>query len=57
MIEQDSEGLVLFAANVLNGWSREQVAVYIAQVKRELRSGKKHAHYFQKIVWGRKPKA
>ncbi|KAK3988020.1 TAM domain-containing protein [Cladorrhinum sp. PSN332] len=55
MIEQDSEGLILFAANVLNGWSKEEVSVYIAQVKRELRSGKNHCHYWQKIVWGRKP--
>ncbi|KAK4168200.1 S-adenosyl-L-methionine-dependent methyltransferase [Cladorrhinum sp. PSN259] len=55
MLEQDSEGLILFAANVLNGWKKEEVAVYISQVKRELRSNKKHCHYWQKIVWGRKP--
>jgi hypothetical protein len=37
------------------GWSREQVTVYIAHLRRELRSLKHHVCYWQKVVWGRKP--
>lgn len=53
-LTQDSEGYVLFLANAL-GWSREEIMVYIAQFLREIRSGKYHPYYRQKVVWGRKP--
>ncbi|KAK1768287.1 S-adenosyl-L-methionine-dependent methyltransferase [Phialemonium atrogriseum] len=52
----DVEGFILFFTNVL-GWSRDQVQVYIAHLRRELRSLKHHVYYKQKIVWGRKPEA
>lgn len=44
-------------ANVLQGWSRDEIQVYIATLRRELRSGEHHAYYRQKVVWGRKPEA
>ncbi|KAK4242237.1 S-adenosyl-L-methionine-dependent methyltransferase [Achaetomium macrosporum] len=53
-IETDVEGFILFMTTVL-GWSREQVTVYIAHLRRELRSLKHHVCYWQKVVWGRKP--
>jgi len=55
-VTQDTEGLVLFLANTL-GWTREEILGYIAQFKRELRSGKFCPWYWQKIIWGRKPEA
>ena len=54
-LEQDIEGRVLFMASVMVGWSKEELQVYAAQLRREMRSGKKHAYYRQKAVWGRKP--
>lgn len=54
-LESDIEGYVLFIANVIAGWSREEILVYIAQLRREIRSGKHHASFKIKAVWGRKP--
>ena len=54
VIEQDPEGYILFFTNTL-GWTREQILSYITTLKHEVRSGKYHAYYKQKIVWGRKP--
>lgn len=54
LLDHDTEGYVLFITMTL-GWTREQILVYIAQLRREMRSGKKKAYYMQKIVWGRKP--
>jgi hypothetical protein len=52
---QDFEGFVLFMANLL-GWEREKlVNDYIKPLREELFSGKAHAYYNQKVVWGRKP--
>ncbi|KAJ9136622.1 hypothetical protein NKR23_g9742 [Pleurostoma richardsiae] len=53
----DLEGYVSFMANLLLGWNTEQVIVYCAQFRRELRSGKCHSYYNQRCVWGRKPEA
>ncbi|UPK99691.1 hypothetical protein LCI18_010626 [Fusarium solani-melongenae] len=54
-IETDVEGHITFMANLLDGWTREQVILYCAQLRRELRAKKTHAYYLQRIVWGRKP--
>lgn len=53
-LETDSEGFVLFMAHTL-GWSRDEIQVYIAHFRRELRSGKYHGYFSQKVVWGQKP--
>ncbi|KAM5356939.1 hypothetical protein ACJ41O_003585 [Fusarium nematophilum] len=37
------------------GWSKDDIQVYIAHLRREMRAGKSHAYYRQKVVWGRKP--
>lgn len=55
VLEQDLEGHVLFLANVAQGWTKEEIHVYIAQLRREVRSGKHHGYYRQKVVWGRRP--
>ncbi len=55
-ILQDIEGFILFMTSVL-GWSREQVQVYVAYVRKELRAGEYHYYFRQRVVWGRKPEA
>ncbi|KAK2480280.1 hypothetical protein H9L39_09654 [Fusarium oxysporum f. sp. albedinis] len=50
----DTEGLVLFVANTM-GWSEAEIHVYIAHARREINSGKHHAYFKQRVVWGRKP--
>ncbi len=54
VLEQDAEGYLLFMADTL-GWTREEIMVYLARFRREVRSGLYHAYYKQKVVWGRKP--
>ncbi|KAM0216543.1 hypothetical protein ACHAQD_007775, partial [Fusarium lateritium] len=51
---QDTEGFVLFVANTL-GWSTEQVHVYIAQFRREIRDRRNHPYIRLRAVWARKP--
>lgn len=54
-LEQDIEGYVLFMANTVEGWTKEEVEVYISMLRRELRQGKMHPYYHQKVVWAQKP--
>lgn len=54
-LEADIEGYVLFIANVIAGWTREEILVYIAHLRREIRSAKYHPYFKVKAVWGRKP--
>ncbi|KAM0484600.1 hypothetical protein ACHAP7_003160 [Fusarium lateritium] len=54
-LEQDIEGYVLFMANTVEGWTKEEVEVYISMLRRELRQGKMHPYYQQKAVWAQKP--
>ncbi|KAL2681127.1 hypothetical protein Neosp_008731 [[Neocosmospora] mangrovei] len=54
-LEQDIEGYVLFMANTVEGWSKEEIEVYIRLLRRELHSGKMHPYYLQKVVWAQKP--
>lgn len=54
VLESDAEGYILFLANTL-GWSRDEVQVYIAHLRGEVRSNRYCPYYRQKIIWGRKP--
>ncbi|KAH8714719.1 S-adenosyl-L-methionine-dependent methyltransferase [Ilyonectria robusta] len=53
-LEQDIEGYVLFMANTVEGWTKEEIEVYISLLRRELRAGKMHPYYLQKVVWAQK---
>lgn len=53
---QDPEGYLVFLAHTMS-WKREQTLVFLAHLKRELRSNKIHAFYRQKVLWARKPEA
>lgn len=54
VLESDTEGYILFIANTV-GWSREEIQVYIAHLRREVRYGRHYPYYRAKVVWGRKP--
>jgi hypothetical protein len=51
---QDTEGFVLFVANTL-GWTPEEVHVYIAKFRREIRDRRNHPYIRLRTVWARKP--
>ena len=55
-VERDTEGTMMYVAT-LAGWSKQEVQVYIAQLRRELRSKDIHGYYRQKIVWAQKPES
>ena len=55
-VDADIEGFVLFMANII-GWSHEQIQVYCAHFRRELRNPQHHAYFPLKCLWGRKPEA
>ncbi|SPO04389.1 related to TAM domain methyltransferase [Cephalotrichum gorgonifer] len=53
-LEADMEGYVIYPATAI-GWTPEEVTVYAAHVRREIRNPDIHAYYRQKVVYGRKP--
>lgn len=54
-IEQDVEGFLMYMWTMVMGWSKEEIQVYAAHLRRELRSPNIHAYYPQKVVIGQKP--
>lgn len=56
-LEQDFEGYVLYMASQLLGWSMQEVKVYCAQLRRELRSTANHPFFRYRAVYGRKPQS
>jgi len=54
-LEQDIEGYIIYLWTNGLGWTREEIAVYAAHLRRELRSTRFHAYYPQRVVVGRKP--
>ncbi|KAI6758635.1 hypothetical protein HG530_010875 [Fusarium avenaceum] len=54
-LEQDFEGYILYMASQLLGWSMQEVTVYCAQLRRELRSSANHPFFRYRAVYGRKP--
>ncbi|KAH7310828.1 S-adenosyl-L-methionine-dependent methyltransferase [Stachybotrys elegans] len=55
-LEQDVEGYVLYMAT-MQGWSKEEVTLYAAHFRRELRNTAIHGYFHMKVVWGKKPDA
>ncbi|KAJ4033704.1 hypothetical protein NW758_011312 [Fusarium oxysporum] len=53
-ILQDVEGTLMFIANLL-GWSKEEIHVFAARYRREIRSKKVHGYFRGKVVWAQKP--
>ncbi|KAI5464511.1 S-adenosyl-L-methionine-dependent methyltransferase [Mariannaea sp. PMI_226] len=53
-LEEDIEGYIQYMAGLL-GWSDDQVTVYCAKLRNEIRSGHHHAWFRYKVVYGRRP--
>ncbi|KAF9772527.1 hypothetical protein IL306_009769, partial [Fusarium sp. DS 682] len=53
-ILHDVEGTLMFIANLL-GWTKEEIHVFAAQYRREIRSKKVHGYFRAKVVWAQKP--
>lgn len=51
---EDAEGYVLFLANTL-GWLREEVHVFLAHLRTEIKTNKYCPYYKWRVIWGRKP--
>ncbi|KXJ86848.1 S-adenosyl-L-methionine-dependent methyltransferase [Microdochium bolleyi] len=54
-MQRDVEGFVTYMWSEVMGWSQEEIAVYAAHLRRELKVGKAHAYYLMRVVIGRKP--
>ncbi|KAH7018473.1 S-adenosyl-L-methionine-dependent methyltransferase [Microdochium trichocladiopsis] len=54
-LQRDVEGFVTFMWSSVMGWSKEEIAVYAAHLRKELKSGKFNAYYPMRVVIGRKP--
>jgi len=54
-LEHDMEGMIQYTATVLADWSKEEVQVLFALLRRELRNPNIHAYFPQKVVWAQKP--
>ena len=53
-IGTDIEGYVTYMAS-LQDWTKEEVIVYAAHLRREMRNPAIHGYYKVKVVYGRKP--
>ena len=53
-IEQDIGGTVGRMAHAI-GWTKDEVAVWEAHLRTELRSLEVHAYYRARVVWAQKP--
>ena len=52
----DVEGYFLYMCTMM-GWTKEEVMVYAAHLRRELRDPSINGYYRVRVVWGRKPEA
>lgn len=53
-LENDTEGAIGFMATQL-GWAKEEVSVYAAQLRKELRTNSVHSYYRANIVYAQRP--
>ncbi|KAM5358849.1 hypothetical protein ACJZ2D_014947 [Fusarium nematophilum] len=51
----DLEGFLLRPAIELLGWSQEEVFIFAAVLRKELRSGRAHSYFKRKVIVGQKP--
>lgn len=54
-IDIDLEGWILYIWTSVMGWSKEEVTVYVAHLRKQLRDKRVHAYVDFRAVWGRKP--
>lgn len=44
----------MFIANLL-GWAKEEIHVFAARYRREIKSKNHHGYFLGKVVWAQKP--
>lgn len=49
-IDTDVKGYVTYMAD-LQGWTKEEIMVYAARLRREIRNTAIHGYYLVKVVW------
>ncbi|RDW65126.1 hypothetical protein BP6252_10777 [Coleophoma cylindrospora] len=54
-LDEGLEGMVMFVLLKIMGWSYEEMAVYVGNMRKALRSSKNHGYYEIVVVYGRKP--
>ncbi|KAJ1324509.1 methyltransferase domain-containing protein [Microdochium nivale] len=54
-IQRDVEGFVTYMWSAVLGWSKEEIAVYAAHLRRQLKVSKAHSYYPMRVIIGRKP--
>ena len=52
-LDADIEGYILYMATAL-GWTRDEITVFTAKFRAEMRSGKHHVFFRMRVVWGQK---
>ena len=55
MWDQGIEGWCMFLFTKYLGWQREEVLVFVAQMRRMIRDKRVHAYMAASVVYGRKP--
>lgn len=48
-------GYVLYMWNAVMGWKPDEIQIFIAHLRRQLRNPRVHAWYLHRVVYGRKP--
>lgn len=51
----DLEGIIQYVAGNVIGWSQEEMAVYLAHLRQELKDKSIHAYCKCKLVYAQKP--
>ncbi|KAK3313025.1 S-adenosyl-L-methionine-dependent methyltransferase [Apodospora peruviana] len=54
-LEQDVEGYVLYMWSQVMGWSNDEIHVYIAHLRKQLRDKNVHAFFRMRVVYAQKP--
>ena len=54
-LEMDAEGYVLYIWGSVMGWSEQEIQVFLAHFRRQLRDPKVHPWLYHRVVYGRKP--
>jgi len=54
-IDVDLEGWILFIWTAVMGWSKEEVTVYVAHLRKQLRDRRVHGYVEFQAIWAQKP--
>ncbi|KAJ4410301.1 hypothetical protein N0V85_003980 [Neurospora sp. IMI 360204] len=55
-VTSDLEGVIQFLFQQVMGWSTEEIAIFAAHMRQEMKEQKIHGYWTWKVVYGQKPK-